>query len=303
MKTEIECFDHKKCIPYRLSVCNSCGINPYRMGHRVKFYMVLSGSSLDKKLGFYPFIMMPTGYFFSKIKHLFSLTKYIPPHNSLFLDSGGFTLLSKWHKYPFTIEQYMNLLKKLKPNLAATMDYPCEPTLEITKSESKLQIPVKERINKTIENNDIMLNNYYLNGTKIIPVIQGWKLNDYYFCIDEMHKKDLLTDYVAFGSMCQRTKGKKLCYKVINHLRKYSDTKIHFFGFKISMLKDYGIYSKIYSCDTAAWTHNPYDKTRRGGKNIYAKTQKELERNWYIYLNKIEKLHNKFIGQQKLIER
>jgi hypothetical protein len=152
----------------------------------MKFYMVILGSSLERKIE-YPYLMMSSSHFFSKRTRKFTLTRYIPTRcESFFLDSGGFSLLSKWHNYPFSIWAYVELVKRIKPNLFASMDYPCEPTLEIVNRDSKLQMPVKERIKKTIENNENILNNYTYKS-KFIPVIQGWELDDYKSCIDEMH--------------------------------------------------------------------------------------------------------------------
>lgn len=267
----------------------------------MNFYMVLSGSSLDKKLDFYPYLMMPASYFFSKRTMDFTLSKFIPPHKSFFLDSGGFSLLSKWHEYPFNMDQYSSLIRRIKPTFAATMDYPCEPILEITNKESMCQLSVKDRIIKTIENNELMLNNYSYNGTKIIPVIQGWDLGDYKFCIDEMHKRELITDYVAFGSMCQRNRYSKLFTKIMDHIRRYSDAKTHFFGFKISFLRNYAIFSRLHSCDTAAWTHNDC-KYKYQKKQMYASNQSELKRNWYSYLDKVNNIFQKHKYQTTLFD-
>ena len=105
----------------------------------------------------------------------FTLNPHIPKGvNDIFLDSSGFTLMSKWGDFPFSVEQYAEFLKE-KGSLfdyAATMDYPCEPKL--------INIPVNERIRRTIENTEILLNNYDFQ-CKIVPVIQGWKLKEYIY--------------------------------------------------------------------------------------------------------------------------
>ena len=270
------------------------------------FYIVISGSSLDKKIDFSERnIMMPTGYFLNK-KGKFTRNPFIPDCKQWFLDSGGFSLLSKWNNYPFGVEEYAILIKEKKPTYAAIMDYACEPELTITaktKEHSKnFCMPVRKRIELTVRNAELLIENYDFNGTTtIIPVIQGWKLDDYKYCIDLYHKKGLLTDYVAFGSMCRRLKireVRRFVVKLTDYLWRFCDARTHFFGFKISFLKDLAIQERIYSADTAAWTHNSTNKTSK--KRMYAKTQEELMQNYYAYIKKVEAVLSRFEKQQKL---
>jgi len=248
-----------------------------------KFFVVLSGSSFDRKIDFSQYnVMLLSYYFLSRRTKKFSINAFIPKCKEWFLDSGGFSLLSKLKDYPFTLEQYALLIKRKKPNYAATMDYPCEP--ELLKETS---MSIRERIMRTVENAEIMLNNYDFRRTKIVPVVQGWSIDDYRHCIEEMHRRDLLTDYVAFGSMCRRmriTEARKLITKQKEYLRKFTDAKAHYFGIKISFLKDLTIFRNVDSFDTAAWTHN-HDGVRR-----YARKQEELRRNYERYIAKLSEV-------------
>ena len=272
----------------------------------VEFFIVLSGNSLDRKIDFSERnVLLPTGYFFSKSRRALTRNPYIPECKKWFLDSGGFSLLTKWHDYPFSLDQYVWLIKRKKPDYAAVMDYPCEPELTISiKADSlckNINLSVDERIDLTIKNTEAILNNYDIKKTKILPVIQGWNTNDYRRCIDLLHKKELLSDYVAFGSMCRRmslNQVRKYVVKLTDHLWGYVDAKVHFFGFKLSFLKDIVIQERVYSCDSAAWTHNLINTGRQ--KNMYHRNQKELERNFYFYMQKIDKILKMFEGQQKL---
>ena len=270
------------------------------------FYIVISGSGLDRKIDFSERnIMMPTGYFLNK-KGEFTRNPFIPKCKQWFLDSGGFSLLSIWSEYPFTLEEYATLIERKKPTYAATMDYACEPELTITKKTKEhskdFNMPVRKRIELTVINAELLIESYDFNGvTTIIPVIQGWKLDDYKYCIDLYHKKGLLTDYVAFGSMCRRLKireARRFVVKLTDYLWRFCDAKIHFFGFKISFLKDFAIQERIYSVDTAAWTHNSIKTSKK--KQMYAKTQKELMRNYYAYIKKVDAILKRFEKQQKL---
>ena len=181
------------------------------------------------------------------------------------------------------------------------MDYACEPELTITtkaKEHSRgFDMSVSERIEKTVTNAELLIGSYDFNGaTTIIPVIQGWKLDDYKYCIDLYRKKGLLTDYVAFGSMCRRLKvreARRFVVKLTDYLWRFCDAKTHFFGFKLSFLKDFAIQERIYSADTAAWTHN--GMSRKGSKKrMYASTQEELMRNYYTYIKKVDTILARF---------
>jgi len=252
----------------------------------MKFFIVLSGSSLDRKIDFTQHnVLLSSYYFFSKRTKKFSINAFVPKCKEWFLDSGGFSLLSKWRDYPFTVEQYALLIKKKKPTYAATMDYPCEP--ELLKETS---MSIRERIMRTIENAEIMLNNYDFCPTKIVPVVQGWTIDDYRFCIEEMHRRDLLTDYVAFGSMCRRmriSEARKLITKQREYLRKFTDAKAHYFGINLSFLKDLVIFKNVDSFDTAAWTHN---QGTDGRERMYARKQEELRRNYERYIANLLKV-------------
>jgi len=260
---------------------------------KVKFYVVLSGSSLDRKIDFSQKNVLATSAYFLNVRGKFTRNPYIPKCQKWFLDSGGFTLMSQWRKFPFSIDDYAHLIEKKSPNLAATMDYPCEPNLDLGMS-------VKERIERTIDNADVLINNYdFDRKTKVIPVIQGWTVEDYKGCIDEYHRRDLLSDYVAFGSMCRRvapSEMKKMVVKLTDRLARYGDIRAHFFGFKLSFLKDLSIQQRVYSCDSAAWTFN-HDKNS-GPQRRLAKNQKELEANYYAYMEKIDSALSFFDAQQ-----
>jgi|GEM_PF-2390193 len=275
----------------------------------IKFFWGLTGSGTDRiigKLGGWQGkdVMIPAQYYFSKRTMKFTLNPHIPKGvNDIFLDSSGFTLMSKWGDFPFSVEQYAEFLKK-KGSLfdyAATMDYPCEPELWIT-GQKLIDIPVSERIRKTIENTSELSNNYDFQ-CEIVPVIQGWELKEYLSCIERMHRRDLLTDYVALGSMCTRVDAKKLFVKVVDYLHEKIDCKVHAFGFKITHLKSLAVQQRLYSSDSCAWTHNwGYDRTRPNGtKHIYATTNEEKVRNFLNYEEQINRILNLFNGQQTLL--
>ena len=273
------------------------------MKNEIKFYIDLLGFSVEKKIDFSnKYIMISSSRFLNKSGE-FTRNPFIPKSKGWFLDSGGFSFLSEWKKYPFSIDDYAQIINKKKPNFAATMDYPCEPELNIvykTKNHSNsFSMSVNDRIDMTVKNAVSLVDNYGFNNTIIVPVIQGWNIEEYKYCIDMYHKYDLITDYMAFGSMCRRVsikEAKQLVTKLTSYLMKFGDVKHHFFGFKISFLKDLAIQSRVYSFDTSAWTFNT---NQRGRKEIYAKTQEELEKNYYNYMNKFERILERSKWQMK----
>jgi len=259
----------------------------------IKLFMCLSGSGMDRKIDFYPYLLVPAQYFLSKRTGRLTKTVYIPPCEELFLDSSGFSLMTKFNDYPFSLEQYVLLVKKLKPTYFATMDYPCELALI-----EKTSLSVRERIRRTIENTETLMNNYSY-PSKLIPVVQGWTLEDYKFCILEMHRRDLLTDYIAFGTMCCRKsllEVKKLIIKLTDFLWQFVDAKVHCFGLSIRFLRDFAIRQRIHSIDTSAWTFNS------GNSKRFASNGDELWRNWNQFLNKVRILLSKNCGQITLFQ-
>ena len=45
------------------------------------------------------------------------------------MDSGAFAVIQKYGKYPFTQREYALGIEKWHPDIAWTMDYPCEPSV------------------------------------------------------------------------------------------------------------------------------------------------------------------------------
>lgn len=176
---------------------------------------------------------------------------YIPPQTKLlFLDSGGFQMLSRFKEFPFTPQEYASFVTKVRPHFYASMDYPCEPELR-----EKCSTTVKQQIEKTIENNIALME--LETPAVLIPVIQGWKPPEYVYCIDRMREQGLLSNYMAVGSLCVR-KSIKTAEKVIQAVRKNMPkaTKLHGFGLKISAFKNQYIFNNLYSSDSIAWLYN-----------------------------------------------
>jgi hypothetical protein len=160
--------------------------------------------------------------------------KYKKEFGLRWLDSGGFSMLNKYGLFPFTPENYINLVGMLKPHFYAGMDYPCEP--EITRL-SKLETD-KERIHATvdfaIELDDLTV---YNPDSVFVPVIQGYSVDDYKYCIDLYKANGLIKDYMAVGSMCKRRNTPAivdLITDVSNYAKDAGCDKLHYFGLIIT---------------------------------------------------------------------
>lgn len=187
-----------------------------------------------------------------------------------FLDPGGFTLLNKYGEYPFTVANFLNLVARLRPDYYATLDYPCEP--EISRGMLRTNL---ERIRATVDNARQVADMHALTGYAcgaFVPVIQGYTLDEYKYCVDLYADYGLLEDYMAVGSMCRRLSSAQL-HTLIPGIAEYAAqgnvARLHWFGLKLSRdLND--LRGFIYSQDSAV-ALDSYDnelRAQRGGRRF-----------------------------------
>lgn len=184
----------------------------------------------------------------------------------LFLDSGGFVFFNRFGEYPFTPAAYLNLVEKLRPDFFASMDYPCEPS--ITGKLGKM--PIRERIQRTVENTAVLCDMACMLSGKstIVPVIQGWGVDDYLYCLELHQQAGTLRPYMAVGSMCTRSNSSEICEvftAVYQAAIQLGVNRLHAFGLKQSA-KLHPIYKMIYSRDSAVlyFSHRLQKKWERG---------------------------------------
>lgn len=204
-----------------------------------------------------------------------------------FLDPGGFTLLDKYEDYPFSVENFANLVARTRPHCYATMDYPCEP--EINRSCSLASN--KDRITETVAN-AIRLAEYEneLPG-QLVPVIQGYSLEEYLSCIKLYQRFGMIRSYMAVGSMCRRISNGEL-HRLIPGIyyaaKSAGCERLHFFGLKLSSsLNDLSYY--IYSRDSAVALddYDPVLRAIRGGRR-WPKGQQEKKKVFERFLERVE---------------
>ncbi len=213
------------------------------------------------------------------------------------LDCGGFTLLNKYGDYPFTVDNYANLQAMLKADHYATMDYPCEP--EITRTLNLMSN--RDRISATVEN-ALQLQEWesQLSGV-MVPVIQGYTLEEYEQCIDLYRHVDLIREYMAVGSMCRRIDTEELNQLIpgiYRAARRAGVHRLHFFGLKLSPdLQPLDLY--IWSRDSAVAmdAYDPELRKERGGRR-FPRGQEEKKEAFYSFMNRLDKLDLNYTKDQ-----
>jgi len=185
-------------------------------------------------------LMFSAGHYWKRKK--FSVPKLLP-HKELFLDSGGYQLITKFKDYPFSVEDYMRYVVQVNPDYVATLDYPCD-------ARFPSELSNKERIEKTVNNAETLLD-YRLDNT-VVPVFQGYSLSEYQYCLDLYKEKGLIQPLMGIGSVCIRKKRKEV-KQIINLLAHQTNCKLHVFGLNLAFLKDPEIRRHVYSFDTFAW--------------------------------------------------
>ncbi len=221
-----------------------------------------------------------------------------PPSCSkiLFVDSGGFPSSFIHNGYNKSDSEYLHFVKKTKATYFALRDYPCEPQIL-----QKYNVTVRDQILRTVEHHIKLLDllsNYDLSA-KPIPVIQGWEIEEYLFCLDEFREHGLISEYMAIGSLCRRnatTQIRKIILTVRDELK--DSIKLHGFGVKLSALKNKAVWDALYSVDSAAWDFDARWHRYRKKVNASAfEASLMLAKN---YINKIENLKRKYEGQKTL---
>lgn len=223
------------------------------------------------------------------------IKRYQKHYGLRWLDSGGFTALNRWGDYPFSLANYLNLVCVLRPDFYASMDYPCEPEI----SRHLALWTNEQRIRQTVTNAVLAGNDeVMIPHSKLVPVIQGYTLDEYKFCIDLYRQNEMIRDYMAVGSMCRRLSDEelhKLIPAIYDYARLAGVKRLHFFGLKLSpALND--LRQFIWSCDSAV-AMDDYDadlRTARNGRR-WPRTQQEKRPVFNAFLQRLNGLNLKFI--------
>lgn len=268
----------------------------HKFKDELRFYYGLEGSGTDKKLPHTENIFISAASLWSRKKEEFRHPK-LPAHQKFMLDCGGFSFFDKFEleEYPFDSKQLAHLARDIRPDYVATIDYPCEPELLEQKGWT-----VEDNIQRTVENAEKCLSQSIPGDW--LPVIQGFRPEQYKHCIDLMEEKDVIRPYMAVGSVCARSSVKDMS-EVIRTVHGYLKKKgyevdLHFFGLSINALKRSGNYSRIYSTDSTAWKWNQ-DPAEKDGCRMPRHEKDKLE-NFPGYRAKVNSIKTQNQAQRTL---
>ena len=169
------------------------------------------------------------------------------------LDSGSFTELDLHGGWQTDVPQYTNEILRFQEEIgklewAAPKDWSCEPrTLE------KTGLTVGEHQVRTVSDYVELRQNWPRgHACPVIPVLQGWTIQDYIACIDQYRAQgiDLTQEpLVGVGSLCRRQRTKEVAGIIMQLSGR--GLKMHGFGIKAAA----NVRSLLTSADSASWSY------------------------------------------------
>lgn len=168
------------------------------------------------------------------------------------MDSGAFTEIFTHGCWTVDESDYAAYVDRCAEEIgllqwAAPMDWMCEPEML-----EKTGLSIEEHQKRTTEN---VLNLRELTDVPIIPVLQGWHLEDYLKHVEQYYDAGIYLESeptVGLGSVCRRQNTVQ-AESIIAYLANLG-LSLHAFGFKLTGLKTTGHILK--SADSMAWSYN-----------------------------------------------
>ena len=167
------------------------------------------------------------------------------------LDSGGFTELTLHGTWTIKPSEYITAIRRYQNEIgmldwASPQDWMCEPHM-------------LERTGKDIHMHQWLTVNNYLElkwqapELPIIPVLQGWTLDDYLRHVemyDNMNIDLTAEPVVGVGSICRR----QATWEAAEIAQALQPIRLHAFGAKRDAIGLYG--ELLTSCDSMAWSYS-----------------------------------------------
>lgn len=178
------------------------------------------------------------------------------------MDSAAFSEITRHRDHRFSPDEYAAEVRRWSNNgcllAAVTQDYMCEPhILEITGWR------IEDHQELTIARYDAIL----MAGTEgvyLMPVLQGYKVQEYLNHIDMYGDRLKQGMWVGVGSICKRNGRPKEVAEILTAIKaKRPDLYLHGFGLKTTGLSDPDVRSLLYTADSMAWSF----AARREGRN------------------------------------
>ncbi len=197
----------------------------------------------------YPVMMSASAFWLRKKNRFMKPGKQLEKLD-IFLDSAGFTAMSHYGGYPWSVDQYLQLVKNGKWTHWSAMDLCCEPEISTDRSE------IARRIQKTVEYLQQCKNRAsYYEISQPVPIIQGFLPFEYTNCAELMDTalNGIWPNLIGIGSVCRRSIGGVV--SIVDHLDRVlpKHVKFHLFGVKSGALARLCDHHRVLSTDSMAW--------------------------------------------------
>lgn len=198
-------------------------------------------------------IMVSASRFWNRRKARFSRPGKRLEGLDVFLDSAGFTAMRHWGGYPWTTDEYLDLVSKGTWTYWSQMDLCCEP--QVAKDTKE----VRSRVEKTAALLRELSEKAAGRGVQLpLPVLQGWTSDDYKYSAELADRVLCGTwpDLVGVGSVCRRNvHGDAGIFAIVQQLDETlpPGVRLHLFGVKSQALAGLKENHRVFSADSMAW--------------------------------------------------
>lgn len=168
------------------------------------------------------------------------------------LDSAGFVAAVRYGDYPWTVEEYLDLVAAHPWRWWAAMDYCCEP--EVARDRPLRLLRMAATVAQFFECRSLARKRSLADP---IPVLQGYLAREYLESIDWL-ALDPWPALVGVGSVCRRAvHGAHGLLEVIETLDRAlpAHVQLHLFGIKSDALAHLSRHPRIASTDSMAWDY------------------------------------------------
>jgi hypothetical protein len=176
------------------------------------------------------------------------------PSADWIMDSGAFTEIATHGHYRHDVDEYGAEIRRLagiNPGMkvAVAQDYMCEPWIL-----EKTGLTVDDHQRLTIERYDALLPLMPV-GVYLMPVLQGYRVEDYLRHV-ELYGDRLAPDaYVGVGSVCKRNGDVRQIEAILTAIKiRHPGFRLHGFGLKTTALGSGIVRECLHSADSMAWS-------------------------------------------------
>ena len=161
-------------------------------------------------------------------------------------DCGGFVFGRRYGGFPFSPKAYIRWLEEMRPDVAATMDLPCE--VEIARDDRE----VVQRQIQTLRYAEYLLG--HRAGWAWAPVVQGRTIAQYVDHARAYADCGMARPIMGIGSLCRRTSAREVHDIVRAVAEVLPNTVFHLFGVKLQVITgDTLLHPAVAGMDSAAW--------------------------------------------------